>query len=55
MININKVRRYSIKTRFSKVNLADFAKPPVRKTSFAKFLDTLPNILKAKDIRDIAA
>ena len=35
--------------------MADFAKPPVRKTSFAKFLDTLPNILKAKDIRDIAA
>jgi len=53
MININKVRRYSVKTRFSKVNLADFAKPPVKKTSFAKFFDTLPNILKAKDIRDI--
>ena len=55
MININKVKRYSVKTRFSKVNLADFAKPPVRKTSFAKFFATLPNILKAKEIRDIAA
>ena len=55
MININKVKRYSVKTRFSKVNLADFAKPPVRKASFAKFFNTLPNILKAKEIRDIAA
>ena len=54
MININKVKRYSVKTRFSKVNLADFAKPPVRKASFVKFFDTLPNILKAKEIRDIA-
>jgi hypothetical protein len=55
MININKVKRYPVKARFSKVNLADFAKPPVRKGSFAKFFDSLPNILKAKEIRDIAA
>ena len=45
MININKVKRYSVKTRFSKVNLDDFAKPPCEGRSFAKFFDTLPNIL----------
>jgi len=55
MININKVKRYSIKSRFSKVNLAHFAKPPVRRASFVKFFDTLPNILKAKEIRDISS
>ncbi len=31
----------------------DFAKPPLRKASFARFYDSLPNILKAKDIRAI--
>ena len=54
MIDISNVRRYSLKDRFSRVNLADFAKPPVRRRSFLKFLDSLPNILKGKEIRDIA-
>ncbi|MDD5432860.1 MAG: deoxyhypusine synthase family protein [Candidatus Omnitrophica bacterium] len=53
MININKVKRYSVKKRFSKVELGDFAKLPGKKASFAKFFDSLPNILKAKDIRAI--
>jgi len=55
MININKVRRYSVKKRFSKVKEADFAKAPVRGASVGRFFASLPNILKAKEIREIAA
>ncbi len=54
MININKVKRYSLKSRYSKVRRDDFAQPPVKGRSFASFYSSLPNILKAKDIRDIA-
>jgi deoxyhypusine synthase len=54
MININKVRTYSVKTRLSKVDRRDFARPPAKKASFASFLESLPNILKAKDLRAIS-
>ncbi len=53
MININKVRTYSIKKRHSKVALGDFAKPPVPNTSFLKFYGSLPSILKAKELRAV--
>src|SRR3989338_10283033 len=53
MININNVKTYSLKSRFSKVKAGDFAKPPLRKKSFLGFYDSLPNILRAKDIRAI--
>ncbi|MDP3732672.1 MAG: deoxyhypusine synthase family protein [Candidatus Omnitrophota bacterium] len=53
MINIKKVKTYSIKNRPSKVNLAYFAKPPARRKSFLGFYDSLPNILKAKEIRAV--
>lgn len=53
MININKVKTYSIKVRKSKVELKDFAKLPVRGRSFAGFYNSLPNILKAKEIHEI--
>jgi len=51
MININKVKTYSVKTRFSKVNSADFARVPAKNKGFRAFYDSLPNILKAKDLR----
>ncbi len=51
MINLNKVKTYSVKKRFSKVNVGDFAKAPAKKISFAAFYDSLPNILRAKDLR----
>jgi deoxyhypusine synthase len=44
-----------VKARKSKVKMDDFAKIPVRKTSFLKFYDSLPNILKAKEIRSIVS
>jgi len=53
MININRVKTYSIKNRRSKVELAYFAKPPARRKSFLGFYDSLPNILKAKEIRAV--
>ncbi|MFH1641252.1 MAG: hypothetical protein ABIA66_04715 [Candidatus Omnitrophota bacterium] len=53
MININKVKTYSVKARKSKVKMDDFARTPVRKMSFLSFYDSLPNILKAKEIRFI--
>ncbi|MFH0935821.1 MAG: hypothetical protein V1828_03040 [Candidatus Omnitrophota bacterium] len=54
MININKVKRYSVKKRFSKVKQADFARPPKRSASFKGFYNSLPNILKAKELRATA-
>jgi hypothetical protein len=53
MININKVKRYSVKKRPSKVRLGDFAKPPLSKSGFLRFYASLPNILKAKDLRAV--
>lgn len=54
MININKVKTYSLKIRLSKVKKDDFARIPAKKKSFIGFLDSLPNILKAKDLRTVA-
>jgi hypothetical protein len=53
MININKVKRYSVKTRYSKVKKDDFARVPSAGSSFSQFYRCLPNILKAKEIRSI--
>lgn len=53
MINISKVKTYSLKSRKSKVKSGDFARPPLRGKSFSRFFDSLPNILKAKDIRAV--
>lgn len=54
MININKVRTYSVKSRFSKVRAKDFAAAPRPRLSFRGFYRSLPNILKAKDLRSVA-
>jgi len=55
MINLNKVKTYSVKNRLSKVNQGDFASKPAKAQSFVSFLDSLPNILKAKDLRAVSA
>ncbi len=54
-INLKKVKRYSIKTRFSKVNKGDFAQAPAKLKSFRGFLSSLPDILKAKDLRAVSS
>jgi hypothetical protein len=53
MINLNKVKTYPVKSRLSKVKAGDFAKAPGRGRSFSGFMASLPNILKAKEIRAI--
>jgi hypothetical protein len=50
---MNKVKTYPLKHRYSKVKIGDFGKPPVKKNSFSKFYDSLPNILKAEEIRRV--
>jgi len=50
MINLNKVKTYSLKVRKSKVDINDFAKGPLKGKSFLEFYKSLPNILKSKDI-----
>jgi hypothetical protein len=51
MLDITKVKTYSLKKRYSKVRAADFAKPPAKGRSFRGFIDSLPDILKAREIR----
>ncbi len=55
MINLKKIKTYSIKERASKVKLGDFALAPATGKSFSGFLDSLPNILKAKDLRAVSS
>ena len=51
MIDIHKVKTYSVKKRYSKVVVGDFAKPPFSGRSFGEFYNSLPRILKADDLR----
>ena len=48
-----KVKTYSIKRRLSRVKVRDFAGIPQPNRSFAVFFDSLPDILKAKDLRAV--
>jgi len=53
-ITLGGVHTYPLASRKSKVNVRDFAKPAGRASSLAKFLDSLPSILAAKDLRELA-
>lgn len=48
------VRTYPLASRKSKVSAQDVAKPIPRGASFSEFLNSLPNILVAQDLRDLA-
>src|SRR2546425_8067585 len=50
-ITLGAVRTYPLASRKSKVSVRDFARPSVANTSLTKFLDSLPNILAAEDLR----
>jgi len=54
MINPSKIKTYSVKSRASKVNTKDFALKPSKAKSFGAFFNSLPNILKAKDLRSVS-
>lgn len=47
------VRTYPLATRKSKVNVGQFARPAGKSASLVKFLDSLPEILAARDFRDV--
>lgn len=53
MINMQKVKTYSVRSRYSKVAIGSFAALPHKGKSFLAFYRSLPNILKAKDIRAV--
>jgi hypothetical protein len=52
-IKLGGVHTYPLASRKSKVSVRDFAKPPGANSSLAKFLDSLPNILAAEDLRQL--
>jgi hypothetical protein len=54
-ISAKKLTTCSIKSRKSKVNISDFAKPFLTESTFSDFLNSLPDILAAKDIKEIAS
>jgi hypothetical protein len=49
------VATYPLASRKSKVSVADFAKPVSGSSAIAKFLDTLPGILAADDLRGVVS
>ena len=49
------VRTYPLASRKSKVSVREFAKPVTGNVSLTKFLDSLPNILAAEDLRHLLA
>src|ERR1700732_2231439 len=49
-LQLGAVRTYPLSSRISKVNVADFAKPPAANVSISKFMDSLPNFLAAEDL-----
>jgi hypothetical protein len=52
-LQLGAVRTYPLASRKSKVNVADFAKPPATNISISKFMDSLPNFLAAEDLRHL--
>src|SRR5271163_3336173 len=49
------VHTYPLASRKSKVSVRDFAKPAAGSASLTKFLDSLPSILAAQDLRNLLA
>lgn len=49
---LGEVRTYPLASRKSKVNVGDFAKP-AKNATLAKFLDSLPRILAAENLREL--
>jgi hypothetical protein len=50
---LGELATYPLASRKSKVSVIDFAKPPAPNSSLIKFLDGLPNILAAQDLRAV--
>lgn len=52
-MDFNKVKTYSVLKRKSKVKLAEFSSPPLKGRSFLSFYESLPEILKARDLHAV--
>jgi hypothetical protein len=52
-ITLGAVHTYPLASRKSKVSVREFAKPPGASSSLTKFLDSLPQILAAEDLRHL--
>ncbi|MFH1441214.1 MAG: hypothetical protein ABIH18_04155 [Candidatus Omnitrophota bacterium] len=52
-MDFNKVKTYSVLKRKSKVKLDEFSKPPLKGRSFLSFYESLPEILKARDLHTV--
>ncbi len=53
-VSLNKIKTYSLLKRKSKVNIASVANPHKKGKRFGEFLDSLPDILAAKDFKEVA-
>jgi deoxyhypusine synthase len=53
-LSLDQVNTYSLSSRPSKVSLTDFAKPVSDNSSLSDFLDSFPNILAVKNLRELA-
>jgi len=54
-MDLTKLKTYSINKRKSKVNKKEFARVLKAGSTFSDFLDSLPDILKAKDLKDVVS
>ena len=54
-LSVKKIKTYSIKSRKSKVDISDFARPFHACMTFDDFLNSLPDILAVKDLKEIAS
>lgn len=53
-LNFHSLHTYPLASRPSKVSVGQFAKPHRQGASFSEFLDSLPHILAAEDLRSLA-
>lgn len=54
-LSLEKIRTYPLEKRWSKVSVREFGRPHRRGARVAQFLDSLPRILAADDLRAVAA
>lgn len=54
-LDLDRVQTYPLASRPSKVTVEDFARPAAAGSSLADFLDSLPDILAGRSLRELAA
>jgi arginine dihydrolase ArgZ-like protein len=53
--DLSSIKTYPLKSRKSKVTVSDFARPSNRSTTIGEFIDSLPDILAAADLKAIVS